>query len=157
MAGVKLSTVIDAIGALSVTLTNGKALKIQEDSTLPESALRLGGVMFPKPDGFITGLTVEPQTYGSDGAERMDVHYNLNYVFCSTPIGSGRVLSADNYVTVVDDTVLILNAILTNDDISDGTDLRLADVLSFGAVSDPAGNVFYGTEIQLSVTEFYEV
>ncbi len=156
MAGVKISSLVGAIADLSVTLTNGKALKILEDSEIPESATRLGGVLFPKPDGFISGFTVEPVTYGTDGLERMDVRYTMTYVFCYIPIGSNRSLG-DNYTVLVQDTALILNEILTNDDISDGIDLRLADVLSFGAVSDPAGNMFYGTEIQLSVTEFYEV
>lgn len=156
MAGVKISTVIDAIAALSVTLSTGKALKILKDSTIPEDATRLGAVLFPRPDGFVSDFTVEPQTYGADGVERMDVHYMLNYVFCDIPGGSNRALG-DNYTVLVDDTVSILNAILTNDDISEGIDLRLSDVIGFGIVQDPSGNVFYGTEIQLAVTEFYEV
>jgi hypothetical protein len=42
MAGVKISTVIDAIAALDVTLSNGKALVILQDETIPEDATRLG-------------------------------------------------------------------------------------------------------------------
>ena len=156
MAGVKISTVIDAIAALDVTLSNGKALVILQDETIPEDATRLGGVLFPKPDGFVSGFTVEAQTYGTDGNERMDVSYILTYVFCDIPIGSNRSLG-DNYTVLVQDTALILNEILTNDDISEGIDLRLSDVISFGIVQDPSGNMFYGTEIQLAVTEFYEV
>ena len=156
MAGVKISTVIDAIAALSVTLSNGKALRILQDDTIPEDATRLGGVLFPKPGGFVSGFTVEPQTYGKDGAERMDVRYILTYTFCDIPAGSNRSLG-DNYTAVVQDTALILNQILTNDDLSDGIDFRLADVINFGAVQDPAGNWFYGAELQFSVTEFYEV
>jgi hypothetical protein len=155
MAGVKLSTLITAIGDLSVTLTNGKKLKILDDATLPESAVRLGGVLFPKPDGFISGFTVEPVTYGANGVERMDIRYALTYVFCDISMGSNRSLG-DNYTALVKDTVLILNSILTNDDIANGIDLRIADITSFGLVADPAGNFFYGTEIQLNVLEFYE-
>lgn len=156
MAGIKLSTLISAIGDLSVTLTNGKKLKILEDTTLPESATRLGGVLFPKPDGFISGFTVEPITYGTGGVERMDVSYTLTYVFCDIPVGSNRSLG-DNYTVLVNDLVLILNSILTNDDISDGVDLRLGDLSTFGVVTDPSGNSFYGAEIQLGVLEYYEV
>lgn len=156
MAGIKLSSLIDAIAALSVTLTNGKALKILKDSTVPADATELGGVLFPKPDGFISGFTAEPQTYGTGGAERIDVNYTLTYTFCDIRGGSNRSLG-DNYTVLVDDTVLILNAIITNDAVVGGVDLRISDVLNFGVVYDPAGNAFYGTEIQLHVLDFYEV
>jgi len=156
MAGVKLDTVITNIAALSVTLKNTKALKILKDSTIPESAANLGGVMFPKPDGFVTNFEAVPVTYGTNGVERMDVSYTLNYVFCDIPLGANRTIGV-NYNALCYDVVKILNAILTNDEIAGGVDLRVSGLPGFGAVSDPSGNMFFGTEIQLAVQEMYEV
>lgn len=156
MAGVKISTIITAISNLSVTLTNGNALVIKDDSEIPESVLRLGGVLFPNPDNFISDVSAEPVTYGIDGVERMDVRYTLSYLFHDMPIGSNRSIG-DNLDMVIRDLALILNAILTNDTISDGCELRLGEVPYIGALSDPSGNQFYGTEIKLNVLEFYEV
>lgn len=156
MAGIKLETVITAIAELSITLKNGKTLIIKEGSEIPEDATRLGGILFPKPDGFITGLEVIPQTYGVDGSERLDINYILTYVFCDIPGGSNRSLG-DNYGSLLYDTVKIVNSILTNDTITDGVDLRLGGFDSFGLVFDPAGNAYYGTQIRLDVSEFYEV
>ena len=156
MAGLKLDTVITNIAALSVTLKNTKALKILKDSTIPESAKDLGGVLFPKPDGFVTDFTAVPVTYGASGVERMDVSYTLTYVFCDIPMGANRTIGV-NYNALCFDVVQILNKILTNDEITGGVDLRVAGIGNFGAVSDPSGNMFFGTEIQLAVQEMYEV
>jgi hypothetical protein len=156
MAGMKLETLITAIAGLSITLKNNKTLVIKEGDEIPEDATRLGGIMFPKPDGFITDVEVIPQTYGVDTGERIDVNYTLNYVFCDIPGGSNRTLGA-NYDSLLYDTVQIVNSILSNDTISDGIDLRLGGFDSFGLVYDPAGNAYYGTQIRLNVSEFYEV
>jgi len=156
MAGLKLDTIITNIAALSVTLKNTKTLKILKDSSVPESAKDLGAVLFPKPDGFVSGFEVEAMTYGVNGVEKMDVSYTLTYTFCDIPMGANRSIGV-NYNILAYDTVQILNAILTNDNITGGVDLRVSGVNSFGAVPDPSGNMFFGTEIQLAVQEFYEV
>ena len=156
MAGLKLESVIAAISALSVTLKNGKALKILDDSEIPESAANLGGVLFPKPDGFIKNLTATPQTYGSNGAEHMDVTYTLTWVFCDIPGGAGRSIG-DNYTALIYDVIQLVNALVTNDAIYSACDMRIQEVPSFGIVYDPGNRAYYGTEIELVITEFYEV
>jgi len=156
MAGVKLESIITAIAALSVTMKNGKTLKILKASTIPESAANLGAVLFPKPDGFITNLSAAPQTYGSNGAERIDVTYTMTWVFCDIPGGAGRAIG-DNYTVLVYDVIQILNALITHDAISSGCDMRVQNVGNFGIVYDPGGRAYYGTEIELVVREFYVV
>jgi hypothetical protein len=152
----KMATVITAISNLSVTLKNTKTLVIKTTAGIPEDARELGGILFPKPGGFVTDFVCEHVTYGANGVEKMDVSYTLNYTFCDIPGGSNRAMT-DNYDNMVYDVVKILDAILTNDSISNGVELEIGGLPNFGNATDPTGNWFYGTDIQLNIKELYEV
>jgi len=149
-------TLITSIAALSVTLKSTKALKILTEATIPESANGLGGVMFPRPDNFITDMVIEQDTYGSNGSEKQTIKYSMHYVFCDVPVGSGRSLGS-NYDVLLYDVLAITNVIAVNDQIGGATDFRFGDLEGFGVIADPSGKQFFGALFKFDVQQFFEV
>jgi len=150
--GVKVATVAKSISALSVS---GVALK-DVDGIPEEVTTRICPIMFPSPDGFVTNLRVEPQSFGAGDAGKNDVLYTLNYVFLYAPVGSDRYITK-NIAKLVEKVVLILSALVANDAVTGSVDIEPRISGEFGNLSDPVGNEFFGALIAIDVKEFYEV
>jgi hypothetical protein len=148
-------TVITGISNLSITLRSTKTLTILTDSKIPESAQGLGGVMYPNPDKFLTDMNITNVTYGTNGAEKIDISYSLHYVFCDFPVGSNRSLGA-NFDVLLADTLAILNSVAINDTLGGASDFRLGELEGFGKISDPVGNAFFGAMFKFDVQQFFE-
>jgi len=152
MSGIKIATVADSISKLSVA-----GVKIKDIDTIPEEVTqRICPVMFPSPEGFVTGLRVEPKSYGAGTSGKNDVKYTLNYVFLYQPVGSDRYVTK-NIAKLVDKTVLILNALIANDAVIGSVDIEPRIDGEFGKLADQVGNEFFGALIAIDVCEFYEV
>ena len=151
MAGVKIATVLDSISKLSVS-----GVTIKDVDEIPQEVTeRLCPILFPSPDGLVTGLTVTPQSFGAGTSGKNDVNYTLNYVYLHAPIGSGRFI-ADNVSAMVAKVVLILNALIANDAVTGSVDIE-PSIGEFGVIEDLSGNQFHGVTITIKVLEFYEV
>lgn len=153
---VTTETLISSISALSITLRSSKTLTILTEAKIPETAKGLGGVMFPNPDGFITDMTIDPQSFGTGGSEKMDIRYSLHYVFCDVPVGSGRSLGS-NYDVLLADTLAIINKIAVSDSLSGAVTVKFGGFDDFGIISDPVGGQFFGAVIAFDVLQFFEV
>jgi hypothetical protein len=144
-----IATICHSIAALSVS-----GVTIKDYDEIPLSAERLCPVIFPKPDGFISGLTITRQSVGTTVWKR-DVTYNLTYTFCYAPIGGGRV-NMELYDDMVVKAFAFIDVIMANDAVNGLVDLSLADALDFGPVLDPAGNAYHGCTFVLKVLEFQD-
>jgi hypothetical protein len=149
-------TVITSISNLSITLRSTKTLTILTDSKIPESAQGLGGVMYPNPDKFLTDMVIDQATYGTNGAEKIDISYSLHYVFCDFPVGANRSLGA-NFDVLLADTLAILNKIAISDTIGGASDFQLGELEGFGVIADPSGKQFFGAMFKFDVQQFFEV
>ena len=150
--GVKIASVATAIAGLSVS-----GVTLKDISTIPESVTQRNcPVLFPDPSGFVTGLTIERQSLAPDASAAKDVKYTLNYVYLHCEVGSVRYIT-DAIDTMVDKTVLILNAIANNSTVTGAVDIVPSMSGEFGQMEDAAGNLFFGCKITIEVLEFYEV
>ena len=150
---VKLADICTGIAALSIT-----GVKIRDITKIPASGNMVTPIMFPMPDdNFITGLTPTPVTYGTGGLERMDLDYDLNYVYAHCPIAAALGGPYQAYASLIVNVIKIIVAIMSNDNIRDGTELRLKTITKCGPVTDPAGNQFWGCALTFHVKEYLEV
>jgi hypothetical protein len=153
MSGCKIATVADAIAALTIT-----GVTVKDIDQIPASATVRDVFLFPKPDGFVTGLTVTPQSQGYTAiGAKFDVEYVLTYTLATGEFGSGRASTIDFYAAMVGHVVKVINAITDINTLAGAVEISVSGVESFGSVLDPAGNPHPGTNIAFSVKEFYEV
>jgi hypothetical protein len=141
-------TVATSIAGLSVS-----GVYLKDVDAIPERVeVRDCPIIYPKPDGFLSDLEVEINSFGSAQAKKT-VRYNLNYVFLQSPVGAGRGLF-DVYESCVTNALAFVDALLANDALSGSVDIQPAGITSFGPVADPSGNMFHGCVFSLAVMEF---
>ena len=142
--------VADSIGSLSIS-----GVTMRDIDQIPDTGAMICPVMFPQPDDFITGVTVERKSFGSGGTAKMDMTYTMNYVFLLAETGSG-ISAMDAYSDLITKIALIVKTILTNDDIANAVDMEFEGISSIGAVIDPSGNSYWGALMSFSVLEFVQ-
>ena len=143
------ATICDSIAGISVS-----GVTIKDINEIPESVtVRDCPIMYPEPDGFISGLTYTRDSTGSGSVALATVNYNMTYAFLYTSVGSGRGLF-DVYDDMLTKVGLIIDAIIISDGITGVVDLTIGDAIQFGAVPDPAGNMFIGTRLVFQIVEF---
>jgi len=143
------ATITDSIAGISVS-----GVTIKDIDEIPESVLvRDCPIMYPEPDGFISGLTYTRDSTGPGSTALATVTYNMTYAFLYTPVGAGRGLF-DIYDDMLTKVGLIIDAIIISDGITGVVDLTIGDAIQFGAVPDPAGNMFIGTRLIFAIMEF---
>ena len=142
-----LPTVTDSISKLDIS-----GVDILDIDQIPASYSVRPQMLAPKPDDFITGLTITRDSFGTGGAEKMTATYTLAYRYYHTSVGN--TLTLTEYANLIMAMKLILEAFLTNDAVSGLVDLSVESVSSVGPVNDPAGNMYHGFDITLRITEF---
>jgi hypothetical protein len=149
--GLAIVTIADSIAALSIS-----GVTIKDLDEIPEKVeSRDCPILYPEPDGFISGFGMDVQSFGPGSVAAIDVTYNLRYTFLHSSLGTGRGLF-DVYSDMVAKVVLILNAVLTNDAITGLQDFRVAEITNFGPVTDPAASMtFHGTQFVFRVMELW--
>ena len=144
---VRFADVVESISNFSISGVN-----IRDVNTIPENAMDMCPIFFPRPDGMVTDIIFTRVTLGSDGSALMDMEYTLNYRFLYAEIGSGDVLA--NYTGLIEKLALICKAIFTNDTPSGAVDMQLQSISNIGPLPDPVGmNVYHGVDIALRVLE----
>lgn len=142
-------TIADSISKLTVT-----GVKILDLDQIPEVANDFDCPMvYPNPDGFMSGFEVERMAMSSGTSAVWNVHYTLTYRFLHSPVGSGLGLF-DVYDDMVDKVMDFVDKMLVSDAVTGAVDLEVEDISSFGPVSDPSGQMFHGCDIMLRILEF---
>ncbi len=144
---VQLATVVDSISKLSVS---GVTMKDMDE--IAASWKALPNVCYPRPDNFITGLSV---TSVELSRHKYDLRYTLNYRFLHVRVGNTAVLFAA-YPTLIAKVVLIINSIITNHAVTGAMDLTFGGLTASGVIADPAGNQFLAADFAINVLEFLE-
>lgn len=144
----QISTICESISALDVD-----GVRIMDIDQIPENSDPRKAIIFPKPDGFITGFTVVRDSFGGGSTAKMTATYSLNYRLCYAPIGAGRGLF-EVYDDMVAKAFLFLDAVIAVNTMTGLIDIQVQNAINFGAVNDPVGNMFHGCDFVLLVTEF---
>lgn len=140
-------TVATNIAGLTVTGVTLKALNAIPEGVDPRDC----PVIYPKPDGFMSALEVEVNSFGSSAAKKT-VTYTLAYMYLHSAIGEGRGLF-DVYEDMVSKVTAFIDAVLANDAITGCVDITQSGITAFGPVADPAGGIFHGAQLSFVVTE----
>lgn len=141
-----LTDITDAIRQLSIS-----GVTVRDYNEVVSSWRSMPHVLYPNPENFlvITGVSYPSLLQG--GNAPVDLSYTLNYRYLATQIsGDGNVIGWDGMIEKIK---LIVAALLEVDSPYSGrVEMRLGSV-SVGAKEDPAGNMYHGADIALSITE----
>lgn len=141
------STVTNSVAALSVS-----GVTIKDIDEIPEDVAMLTPILFPQPAGFITDISPEFVSLGSNGAARMNLEYTLNYVYLHAPVGSG-INALAPYTGMITKLAAIFVAIMSNDAITGAVDVRLGSLPNLGVVTAPNDEDYWGALITLRILE----
>lgn len=144
----QIAAIASSIAGLTVS-----GVTLKNTTGIPETVDPRQPTIFPRPDGFVSGLTIIRDSTGIASQARKTAQYNLTYRLCYTPIGAGRGLF-DVYGSMVTAAFAFLDAVIANDAITGLVDITPQDVTAFGPVSDPAGVMFHGCDFVFMITEF---
>ena len=143
-----LVDICDSISNLSVVgVTIGDI-----DNIPPDVSQVRRQYLFPEPDGFITDFAAQRDSFGPNNIALQTVTYTLNYTYCHCPLGTGRT-GLDEYDGMLTKVGLIIDAILDNV-ITTGVDVYFPEIVEFGSVPDPSGNVYLGCRLAIQIKEF---
>ena len=149
LATVAITNAIDDISISGVSIKN---LSNIPEAVTPNDC----PILFPDPRSFISGVSVEWDSYGTDALANKHITYNLTYTFCFEPIGAGRGM-LDIFDPWMDAVLAIMDgfiaASLTFNSVG-GVEVNLQEVTPFGVIQDLAGNQFHGCQFVLQVIEF---
>jgi len=149
--GVSIVTVADSISKIS--LDSGSSLSIKDlDGMIDEVLDRHCPFVMPAPD-WLANVEAERDNLGSGTAAQWTFTYLLSYRLFYAPAGQGRNKLADVMPGLANEVVYFIDGIMANDDLDGCEDVVLAGSPIFGVVEDPVGNVFWGADIDLEVTE----
>ena len=142
-----ISTVADSIAALTIS-----GVTIKDIDQIPDTARMLCPLLIPKPDNFVTDLSVSFETFGSNGGAKINTNYTLNYVFLFCEVGGMGAFAA--FSGLVSKLSAILVAINSNDAITGAVDMKINSIGNIGVITDPAGVEYWGLEFSLRVLEY---
>ena len=142
-----ISTVADSIAGLTVS-----GVTVKDIDQIPDTARMLCPLLIPKPDNFVTDLSVSFETFGSNGGAKINTNYTLNYVFLFCEVGGMRAFAA--FSGLVSKLSTILVAINSNDAITGAVDMKINSIGNIGVITDPAGVEYWGLEFSLRVLEY---
>lgn len=90
---------------------------------------------------------------GTGAVAPITVKYVLRWRFFYAEVGTERG-QYDIFQGFIQKVTAIIDAVIANDATSDAIHLQVVDVGTFGVVTDPTGNQFYGCDIGIEVTEY---
>ncbi len=143
----KIVTVADSISKLSIS-----GVTIKDINELSASWTSLPNVLYPRPENFVTGVSLVPAELTK---QKYDLKYTLNYRFLNVQLGNDAVLFV-TYPTLIAKIVLIVNAIITNHNLTGAIDVSFGGIAAIGALADPAGNIYHGCDFAINILEFLE-
>jgi hypothetical protein len=147
---VKIATVTAAIAALNISGVN-----VRDAGKIPESVNPQDcPLLAPRPDNFVTNLSVEEESFGGPAAARKSCRYTLNYNFYFAPVAEGHSLF-EGYAAMVTKAAAVLLALATTI-LSAAHEHQVSGIPQFGPVVDAAGTLFHGCVISVNVRDLME-
>ena len=142
-----LANVADAISNISIS-----GVTVKDKDQIVGSWTPLPNVLYPKPDGWITGFSLDYKTVMQGASAPTDISYTLNYRFLGVQIGDLSIFPAA-YSELVDKLILIINAIIAIPAPYSGrVEMKISGV-EIGPRQDPAGNNFFGADFAVNIME----
>jgi hypothetical protein len=109
-------------------------------------------VLYPNPEGFLTNFSLQYQSFTRGASALVDVRYTLNYRFLGSAIGDNATI-VTGWSDMIDKLTSIIAKMIEVTAPYDGrVDMEVAEV-TVGARADPAGNMYHGADIAMTVTE----
>lgn len=143
-----LATVADSISKISIT-----GVTVKDIDEIPQSAALLCPILIPQPNGYVSGVNVEFQSFGSNTGAKIDMSYTLNYIYLHSNAGAG-LGQLQVYSGLISKLSTIIVAILSNDAITGLVDMQLESIGNIGVIEDPSGNQYWGVMLSFRVLEF---
>lgn len=145
----QITAICNSIAGLTVS-----GVTIKDLDEIPEAQQASAAIIIPRPDGFVSGFSIERDSQGSNtvGLPRYTVGYNLTYRLLYSPLGVERGLFK-LYPSAVAAAFRFVDAVTANDAVTGALDIQVADIQNVGPVADPSGAMFHGCDIIVRVTE----
>lgn len=146
-----VSTIATGIAALSVS-----GVTILDLTAIPDQVqgIRDCPIMYPHPDGFITGGNGDPSsgpaTFGTPTTRFWMFLRGFQYVYLHAAVGSQRGIS-DHYDGMSTNLDAIMQAITALD--LTQIDVENIAVGQFGVLQDTSGNSFFGFTLTITLRE----
>ncbi len=142
-----LANIADAISQISIS-----GVTVKDKDQIAGSWVSTPNVLYPNPDGWITGFTINYQAITRGAAAPANIRYTLNYRFLGVQVGDMATFPV-SYSALVDKVIAIINAIYAVDAPYNGSVDMFVDNIELGPMTDPAGNQYFGADFALSVEE----
>ena len=141
-----VTTVTNAIESLSIS-----GVSVKDVDTITQS-LGLGfAVLMPRPDDFITDVSIEPAELSK---QNLDVRYTLHYQYYHCAVGNNLF---GDFQPLIAKIALIIKAFCNDATLSGSIDGGMPTIDRVGPVQDAAGNQYHGAEFSLPILQFLEV
>ena len=146
--GLNLANITNSIATISVT-----GVTIKDKDEVVGNWTPLPNVLYPNPNNWISDFEIGYVTNLRGSTAKADISYTLNYRFLGTQSGDLATFPVA-LSALVDKVILIINAIFAvHAPYSGKVDMELVGISSPGPLPDPAGNLFFGCDIALRITE----
>lgn len=150
---VKITTVATSIAAL----TWPSGVTVKDFSNMPANGVLQPKMMYPNAEATWDNVEINQETYGTMGAEKQDLFYDMGYRYLHcTPVGGPGGIY-DIYGGIVSMIASLMVVFMSNDTVTGAVDVRLINATRPQIVTDPAGNQFWGCDFTLRVQEFCEI
>lgn len=139
-------TVTNAIESLSIS-----GVTIKDVDTITQS-IGLGfAVLMPRPDDFITDISIEPAELTK---QNLDVRYTLHYQYFHCAVGNNLF---GDFKPLMDKIALIIKAFSNDATLTGSIDGGLPTIDRVGPIMDASGNRYHGAEFSMPILQFLEV
>ncbi len=109
-------------------------------------------IFFPRPNNFITDISIERDSMGTPAQAAKTFFYTLNYVYIYKAVGATRGYSF--FQDMVKQVADIWDAIVLNDDMSGPIDINPGSIANFEPIPSPEGEEYWGAHLDFDVKEF---
>jgi hypothetical protein len=142
-----LASIADAISQISIS-----GVTVKDKDQIAGSWVSAPNVLYPKPDGWITGFGLEFATVLQGALAPMDISYTLNYRFLGTQVGDIATFPIQ-YSDLIDKFIVIVNTIIANPAPYSGRVEMILGNVDIGPKQDPVGNNYFGVDFALRIKE----
>jgi hypothetical protein len=146
---IDFTTVTHSIASLSIS-----GVTVKDVHELSDALKMTDHLLVPRPDNFITGLTVTPAEVSK---QNLDVRYTLHYQYFHCAIGGGMNGLFSAYSGLIDKIALIIVAFSKHETLTGAVDNLTLTIDRIGPIPDAAGNAFHGAEMSINILQFLEV
>lgn len=143
----QLANIADAISNISIT-----GVTVKDKDQVAASWLSQPNVLYPNPENWITGFSIQYDTVLQGASAPMTIKYTLNYRLLTTQIGDIGTFPAA-YSDLVDKIVTVLNALIGVPAPYSGKVELIVGNIEIGGKIDVVGNEYHGADIALNISE----